>query len=176
MKKRIGIILTVILSCTLGVGITLALLSSVSRPVVNTFTIGEVSISLDESTGTNYKMIPGVTHEKDPSITVHKGSEACWLFFKIEKSVDFDDYVTYLIAQGWTPLDSDPSVYWRSVPATSDDCVFHLLLDDKVTIKDTVTEQKLASLSRVPTIKFYAYAIQSEGIDSPTIAWQNVSQ
>ena len=176
MTKRTIVILVIFLLTLLCVGATYAVLSSVSRPVENTFTSGKVEISLIESSDQSYKMIPGVTHKKDPRVTVHSGSEASWLFFRIEKTSDFDEYMYYTIADGWTPLDTQSGVYWRSIPYTDSDMSFPLLLDDKVSIKDTVTEDKLASLSKHPYITFYAYAVQSEGISSPAEAWNIISE
>ena len=176
MKKRIAVILSAIALCAVCVGVTLAVLSGSSRPVVNTFVAGDISITLSESTGASYRMIPGVEHKKDPYITVKTGSEPCWLFFRAECSAGFDEYMSYEIADGWTQLEGVDGVYFREVSGASADLDFQIIRDNRVLVLDTVTEEKLASLSKDPTLKFYAYAVQSEGVASASAAWQSISQ
>ena len=105
MKKRVWIsILAVVLLLCCGIGGTLAWLSVKTASVQNTFTVGDIDITLAETTGTSYKMVPGNTLTKDPKVTVKSGSEACWLFVKVEKSENFDTFMTFAIADGWTEL------------------------------------------------------------------------
>ena len=62
---------------------TMAYLTSTDT-VTNTFTVGKVEIKLDETDVTNpngprvkansYKLMPGTTYTKDPTVTVLKGS------------------------------------------------------------------------------------------------------
>ena len=102
MNKRNILIIVVSLTSILALaaGVTLALLTSISGPVENTFTLGEISISLDETTGNTYDMIPGTTVAKDPKVTVKRGSEDCWLFIKLDKSTGIDSYLSYGIDEG----------------------------------------------------------------------------
>lgn len=96
--------LVLVIGC--AVGGTVAWLVSSSDPVVNTFTYGDINITLGETTGADYKIIPGVDISKDPKVTVTKDSEACWLFVKVEKAGTFvANKVTYSIADGWTKGD-----------------------------------------------------------------------
>ena len=75
--------LSVILCCAIGG--TLAYLWDKTTTVTNTFTYGDINITLAETTS-EYKMIPGKTIAKDPYITVDSDSEACYLFLKVEES------------------------------------------------------------------------------------------
>lgn len=70
-----------------AVGGTIAWLTATTEPVVNTFTYGKIKIELTETTGTEYKIIPGVNISKDPKVTVKADSEACWLFVKVAEKV-----------------------------------------------------------------------------------------
>ena len=73
---------------------------------------GDVTLTETEE---EYKMVPGYTIHKDPKTTVVKGSEECYLFVKVEKSANFDSYMTYEMADGWTALEGVEGVYYREV-------------------------------------------------------------
>lgn len=76
---------------------TMAYLTA-SDEVTNTFTVGSVAITLDEAevdeNGTpvepaarvksnEYKLMPGHTYTKDPTVTVEKGSESSYIRMKV---------------------------------------------------------------------------------------------
>ena len=87
-------------------------------------------------------------------------SETCYLFVKVEESPDFDTYMTYDMAAGWRPLDGTDGVYYRVVETDSQkDQVFSVLENDKVTVSEEVTEEKMAQAGK-PTLTFTAYAVQ----------------
>ena len=172
-KKKLKLILiTVLCAVLVTAGTTVALLSSIAGPVENVFTIGDIELSLSETTGTSYQLIPGSVIKKDPVVKVGSGSEDCWLFIKVTKTKDFDDYVTCRVADGWTHLNGD--VYYRSVAKTSVDEKFQILADDVITVKDDLTEEIMSSITVAPKITFKAYAIQSYSIGSPNDAWYQI--
>ena len=177
MKKKliIGIIAAVLLlSCT--VGATLAWLIDETETVTNTFTYGDINITLDESENLDLKMIPGKTITKDPVVTVKGGSEACWLFVKIEKSANFDSFMTYATAEGWTALDEVDGVYYREVTSSADDQAFPVIAGNQVTVSEEVTKEALTALTpeTAPTLSFTAYAVQKDGIDTAADAWAKI--
>ena len=174
MKKTLLTILCTVLVCSCVMGATLALIMDKTETITNTFTIGSIDIDLTESTGTSYKMVPGATIAKDPKVTVKNGSEACWLFIKVEKSTNFADFMTYAMAEGWTELEA--GVYYRKVEATTADTPFAVLDGNKVTVKSEVTNAMAAALTTdtYPTLKFTAYAVQlTDGTTefTPAAAW-----
>ena len=126
-------------------------------------------------------MVPGYTIEKDPTVTVEAGSEACYLFVKVEESENFDTYLSYEMAEGWTALDDVDNVYYREVAASEDNAHFSVLKEDEVQVKDTVTQDQMASLSddNYPTLTFTAYASQlykdANEKFAPAEAWNNVN-
>ena len=148
---------------------------AVSNPVENTFTVGNVQITLTETTGDQYKMIPGVAVDKDPTVTVKAGSDACWLFVKIEKSPNFDAYMSFLTEDGWNMLAGEDGVYYRQVAATSWDMAYHVLRDNHVNVKDTLTEEQLKAVTLNPTLSFRAYAIQQTGFSTAELAWNELN-
>lgn len=94
MKKKLLIMsVAMVLVCAFAVGMTIAYLTSTDE-VVNTFTVGNVRIKLDEAAANpdgsliedtprvkanSYKLIPGHTYNKDPMVTVLSGSESSYI-------------------------------------------------------------------------------------------------
>ena len=182
-----GLVLVLALALIVGVagGATFAWLTAKTDPVVNTFTYGDINITLEEKTGSNYKIIPGVDIEKDPKVTVKAGSEACWLFVKVEEEnwptltyVDGETTVRkvkYDIADGWTKGDGTnipANVYYREVAANAAAQEFPVLKDNKITVSDTLTKIDIKDISTIkPKLSITAYAIQKDGMDSAVKAW-----
>ena len=103
-KKSIALVLSLALVVVCIIGGTLAWLTANTDPVTNTFTTSDINITLEESKDLNLKMIPGWTITKDPKVTVTAGSEKCYLFVKLDKSENFDRFMSYEMAEGWKPL------------------------------------------------------------------------
>lgn len=166
---------TLLIGCAIGG--TVAWLTDKTTAVTNTFTYGDINIELTETTGENYKIIPGVDIAKDPKVTVKANSEACWLFVKVQESGTFvADKVTYSIADGWTALAGQTGVYYREVGATTADTDFAVLKDNKVTVSDTLTKEDIKSITTNPTLTFTAYAVQKDGFDTTAAAWAEASK
>lgn len=167
-KKSATLVLAILLVLVAAVGGTFAWLTATTAPVVNTFTTSDIDITLTETPVTpayEYKMVPGYTISKDPKVTVLAGSEKCYLFVKIDKSTNFDSFLTYSIATGWTQGDgtSIPSnVWYRTVDATSSDQLFEVLSGNALTVLSTVTKANMNALTAdtLPKLTFTAYASQ----------------
>lgn len=176
MKKKTFIIaLCLALVVAFAAGGAIAWLTATTGTVTNTFTVGNIDIDLTETT-TDYKMVPGNTIAKDPKVTVKAGSEACWLFVKIEKSANLDTFITYAVADGWTALTGVDGVYYREVAATTADTSFDVLAGNTVTVKDTVTKENMDGLTAetYPTLTFTAYAVQSANVATAAEAWAKI--
>ena len=174
MKKSIALVLALVLVVGGVVGGTIAWLTDETQAVTNTFTVGNIDIDLTETTGENYKMIPGKTLDKDPKVTVKAGSEDCWLFVEITESANLDDFITYAPAAGWTELEA--GVYYREVAASDADQEFAVLEGDEVTVDGGVTKAMMDAITEKtqPTLTFKAYAIQKEGFATAALAWAEV--
>ena len=173
-----GLVLVLALALIVGVagGATFAWLTAKSDTVVNTFTYGDINITLEEKTGSDYKIIPGVDIKKDPLVTVLAKSEACWLFVKVEEEGTFvADKVTYSIADGWTKGDGTnipANVYYREVAANDANQEFSVLKDNKITVSDTLTKIDIKGiLTTTPKLSITAYAIQKDGMANAEKAW-----
>ncbi len=176
MKKKVLSIVAVVLVLCCAIGGTLAWLTDKTDPVVNTFTVGDINIELTESENLNLKMVPGNTITKDPKVTVKANSEACWLFVKVEESSNFDSFMTYEMANGWTQGDGTKipaNVFYREVAATTAATDFSVLKGDSVSVMNTVTKADLNALtqSTFPTLTFTAYAVQKDNVATAADAW-----
>ena len=118
MKKSLLLVLCALALITASVFGTLAYLTDTAQ-VLNTFTVGNVSIKLDETKvnpdgtsvdgddedtepdrteeGNKYHLIPGMSYIKDPTVTVLQGSDAAYVRMKVTVT-DFAD-VKALIAK-----------------------------------------------------------------------------
>lgn len=175
-KKTLALVLALTLLVAGVVGGTLAWLTDQTDEVKNTFTVGDINIGLTETTA-DYKMVPGNTIAKDPTVTVKANSEACWLFVQVTESTDLKDFITYAIAEGWTALPGVDGVYYREVPASAADQTFSVLAGDAVTVKSDVTRTMLETAKTdAPTLTFQAYAIQRDHFATADAAWAEVSK
>ena len=170
--KTMVLVLAVMLIVGATIGGTIAWLQDTTDSVVNTFTYGDIDIDLAETTK-DYKMIPGNTIAKDPTVTVKADSEECWLFVKIEESDNLDDFISYTVADGWTALEGVDGVYYREVDADEADQTFAVLKDNKVTVLEDVTKTMVNGLTEetYPTLTFTAYAVQKANIATAAEAW-----
>lgn len=175
-RKSIALFISISLVLVGVIGVTIAWLISQSEPVNNTFTVGNINITLDESkvgadgkipSGTNnrtqnnaYKMIPGYVFDKDPVVTVKANSEPCWLFVKIEESggvvtlknvaepTNFDSFLSYGIADGWNELPGEENVYYRTVEQLkSTDQPFYIIRNNQITVNPSVTKEMMDKLT-----------------------------
>lgn len=182
MKKKLFIsVVAVALVACFAIGGTLAWLTAETKPVVNTFTVGDVNIDLTEETTGPYQVIPGKDITKDPVVTVKPDSEACWLFVKVEESANWPDYmagdvrkINYAIADGWTALEDVPGVYYIKVDAETAKSghEYAVLAGDKVTVSGTLTKDEIDKITEDFTLTFTAYAVQQYCISTAADAWK----
>lgn len=186
MKKKV---LTIIMAAVLIIGCsvagTLAWLKDSTDTITNTFTLGKVDITLKESTGNSYKMVPGVSVSKDPHVIVKAGSEDCWVFVEInEVNNTFNDstqkFITYTMNDNWKKLKD--GVYYRKVDSKNEDQTFYLFgegeNDSFVNVNENITKDDLSELDTeaYPQLKITAYAIQSAGFDNAEDAWNELGK
>lgn len=197
--KTISLLLAVVLLVCGAVGGTLAWIID-SKSVTNTFTYGDINITLDEAKtnedgqpideqgnvvtdltkadrtegedGNQYKMIPGSSYTKDPTVTVLKGSEACWLFIEITEVNDAGSFLTYSVDAAWTQLSGSTNVYYREVAESDADQPFNVLTGKQVTVSGDVTKEALKSIgTKYPQLTFTAYAVQKDNVTDAATAW-----
>lgn len=197
-KKALAILLSLVLVIGCVAGGTLAWLTATSNEVNNVFTTSDIGVTLEESDDLNLKMVPGWTITKDPKATVTTGSEDCYLFVKVEKSANFDDFMTYEIADGWNKLPNTDGVYYMvfdSKDAENENEMgvpYSVLANDQVLVSQDVTKEQMnafdtdkdGSLSdeekkALPNLSFTAYAVQLYSTNgtkfSAEAAWAMIS-
>lgn len=136
---------------------TLAWLTS-SAEVVNTFTVGKVSIALDEADvdeygepvpgadrvmGNEYRLIPGNEYVKDPTVTVKAGSEAAYVRMLVTinkystlKAIFGDNFLPQNYVEGWDSETWVPSGTY--VDQNADTVTYEFRYYDKAQDKHTV--------------------------------------
>ena len=176
MKKKIVLsVLMTVCILAVGIGSMIAYFSSITGPVTNTFTVGQVGLSLNETTGGSYQMVPGATVEKDPVVTVERGSEECYVYVKLEWRGGLENHVTYELADGWINLGGIDGVYYRQVDRTAVNMNYHVLKNDCMVINSDLTEDTMATIApNTCQLIVTAYAIQTLGIESPADGWVNL--
>ena len=181
-----GKYLVLLLACVLlvigVVGGSVAWLTARTTEVKNVFSSSNIGVELKESENLNFKMIPGWDITKDPKAWITEGSEDAYLFVKVEESANFDSFMTYEIADGWTALTGVDGVYYRQVTSTQmgEESAFTILKDEMVTVKGDVTKELMTALDFTqPTLTLTAYAHQLyQSQNQPfdvTIAWNNLN-
>lgn len=192
MKKTLTVLLALVLVIAMSVAGTMAYLTSTTDTVTNSFTVGNVAITLDEAKvneygeldasatdrvkANTYKLIPGHSYTKDPTVHVAAGSEDCWLFVQVvngisglEAATVTDGYKTIadqMTANGWTAVTDATNVYAYNtkVSAGANVVVFNQFKIAGGADVSTVTENTQI------TIK--AYAVQADNFASAAAAWE----
>ncbi|MBQ7860408.1 MAG: hypothetical protein IJ347_09800 [Faecalibacterium sp.] len=200
MLRKVLLTLTLVMVVAMvTVGGTIAWITDKSGAVTNTFTVGDINIDLKEqpykandnkldesitkeahwqqwvTSISDYKMIPGRVLPKNPTVKVDGGSEACWLFVKVQETNNPAAYMTYSVdtsANEWTALEGEAGVYYREVEASTANQFFTILTDNQVTVKYDVTKEQLNAIgNNKPVLTFTAYAVQKENVTSAADAW-----
>lgn len=199
MKKKILVAcLCVALAVLTIAGTTLAYLTS-QDTVTNTFTVGNVSITLDEAKvnpdGTlvykedgqtladrvdsnTYKLIPGHTYTKDPTVHVDANSENSWIFVKVENGISVFEAVTVaggytaiagqITANGWTALVGVENVYYKEY--TTKTVQDNLAVFQNFQIADEANSNSNWENFN-GTVTVTAYAVQKDGFNTASDAW-----
>ena len=179
-KKGLAMVLALVLLAVCAVSGTLAWLTAKSDVVTNTFTTSDIKVELTETNET-YKMVPGYDIHKDPKAKVLAGSEECYLFVKLDKSQNFDTFLTYEMAEGWTLVPSETNVYFRKVLTADIGTAYSVLANDQVTVSGDITKEQMNAFTTatLPKLTITAYASQlykSAGVEfTAAEAWNNIA-
>lgn len=192
MKKSIALVMMAVLLVAASVMGTLAYLTSTDT-VTNTFTVGNVKITLDEAKvdeygkaiegadrvkENKYKLIPGHAYTKDPTVHFAAGSEASWLFVKVENgiaNIEADKKIAdQIIDNGWkalTGVTGVDGVYYKQVDANTSAAAKDYLVFETFKLDGEADVSKYANAA----VKVTAYAIQADGFTTPDAAWAKFS-
>ena len=187
-KKTLLMSLAAVLLVAAGVFGTLAYLTSQSEVVTNTFTVGTVDITLDEAlVGENgkeiegegaervpansYKLIPGTSYDKDPTVHVTAGSEDSWLFVELNNTlkefIEVEEIENQMIKNNWVLVDEEKGIWRQEAQVTAG--IDYVLFKNFTVKSDVEKDAKPEDL----TVK--AFAIQAENLEDPAEALKKVS-
>lgn len=192
MKTRTKALLLTLCAALLVCATVLATMAFLTDTdsVKNTFTVGNVAITLDEAkvdlygkvdgtdrvTKNNYKLIPGKTYTKDPTVTVATGSENCYLFVKVENNIanalisentaTEDTIATQMEENGWLLLNEGSNIYYQADAKEAGETA---VVFNNFTVSSDVID---LSTYDGKTIIVTAYAVQADGFNSATEAWE----
>ena len=211
-RKLRTVLLTVCCAALLvcvTIGATVAYLTSTDE-VVNNFTVGNVQIKLDEAAantdGTlvenadrvkanSYKLLPGHNYNKDPMVTVLKGSESSYVkmtvtfsnasqldaIFAPDGGADMTSIFNGYDSANWiymgntedTVANTRTYEFWykETVAAPNADVALDALFDS-ITVPGTIDNDQLATIKGM-TITVNAYAIQADGFNDAADAWSH---
>lgn len=207
LKKILTLACCAVLLVCISVGATVAYLTSADE-VVNTFTVGAVKINLDEAKvdvngepvdpaqrvkANNYKLMPGHTYTKDPTVTVIAGSEPSYVKMTVtfSKAKELDaifaaagganmtsifngyDSANWLDKGNTEDASANTRTYefWykETVSAPTADVALDALFDS-ITVPGNITNAQLDTIKDM-TITVNAYAIQADGFGTADQAW-----
>lgn len=193
LRKILLTICSAMLLVTLSVGATFAYLTS-QASVTNTFTVGNVKITLDETdvddstadadrdTANTYKLYPGQTYVKDPTIHIDDASEKAYLglVITVSNTADADAFFAkYDITKVLEGLSTNNSEWKVASNTVANDVRTYVLIkstiisgstEDIVLFKNIkvpseATNEEIALLNDVQ-LGITAYAVQAEGFNS----------
>lgn len=189
--KAIALTLCAVLLVVASVMGTMAYLTS-KDTVTNTFTVGNVSITLDEAKVTeygvevpdagrvkanSYNLVPGHTYVKDPTVHVAANSEGSYVFVKVENGLSAyettnNTIATQITTNKWTALEGQTGVYYKTVDKSAEAQDF--VVFSSFTLSDTANNVNGWANLASSNITVKAYAIQKDGFADAVAAWDAV--
>ena len=212
MKRILVTLVAAVLLMAVTVAGTLAWLTSTSKPVNNTFVVGDVKIELDETKVTydkkknywmsvegrtqenEYKILPGVQIDKDPTVHVLANSEDCYVRTIVsvtyskeadtwfaEKQIDPLTWVTwnnswikpaapYKVEETETTVTRLYEVRYNAIVALNKQDTPLAPVFTKITIPEDLSNTDIALLANFK-VDVIAHAIQSDGFANADEAW-----
>lgn len=186
-KKVLVTLLAAVLLVGCTIGGTLAWLSASTDQVENTFTVGEIKITLTETFNTKSsdslssndkwvgKIVPGGKESKDPKITVQAGSEKCYVYALVENNMKIDNdivVVPNIDTAKWIVVATNGNKtlyrYATIVDASSDDVPCQVFTEVSYD-GEKITETNIATLAQY-TITVDAFAHQYDNISGFSVA------
>lgn len=158
-------------------GGSFAYLRSTTEEKVNEFQTNKVVATLEETTGSNYKIIPGTSEKKDPTVYVDNTVDA---YVFVEVTDKTQGLVHYEIADGWQKLAEAENVYYQVVKAGgTGENGLAVLKNNTVTYDKALENSDMldsdGKLKAGVTLTFNAYAIQVSGFENDIAGAYNIA-
>lgn len=168
---------------------TLAYLTAETQEITNTFTVGQVALTLDEAPVNEYgeevdgarraqnayKLIPGNSYKKDPTVHVTGNSENSWILVKVTNGISAleaadNTIASQITAKGWLPVDGTNDVFYQEYTKQATDKDYVVFESFKIA-NDANTKEAWANPGVVTVI---AYAVQKANVATAKEAWDLV--
>ena len=182
LRKFLMLLASALLLVSVTVGATVAYLTAQTQVVTNTFTVGNVALTLDETivdeygvaitgegagvtiSGNAYKLIPGHTYTKNPTVHIGATSEDGWLFVKVVNGIaaieaEGNTTIAKQMETNWAVIDATKGIYaYKNVVTKSQNVpVFgSFTIAGNADVKDYTDD----------TITIQAYLVQADGFES----------
>ena len=197
LRKLLTLVCCAVMLVCVTVGATVAYLTSTAS-VTNTFSVGNVTITLDEqdvktdgTVDTNtrvnantYHLLPGHSYIKDPTVHVDDESEDAWLFVKVENGIaDIEtDYVVTTTNEDGEPVENVKGTIeeqmtalgWTKVAGQTNVWAYKEIVnaeDDIIVFEGfKVDGSKDVANYTSAQVKITAYAVQADGFETAAAA------
>ena len=192
-NKALLLTLCAVLLVAASVMGTIAYLTS-HDAVVNTFSVGSISMSLDEQDVDNstpgeddrdkanaYHLLPGHTYVKDPIIHIDVNSEDAWIFVKVENGIaayeaatvtdGYTSIADQITANGWTALEGVTGVYYKEYTKNQTDKDLEVFANFKVADNAEIVDGWANITADTHKINVTGYAVQKDGFQTALAAW-----
>ena len=189
MRKSQKLMITSIMVAVIAmvtVGPTMSWLSATTDPVVNTFAGGAIALQLDESQvdangkkmadaprvkENRYKYMAGAEMDKDPTVTVLKGSEECYVFLLVENELNEKFSINY-DTDSWLKFAEADSktiyAYKETVDAYKSEKDMELPpIFTQIDISSDLSETDITELGE-RKLSVTAFAVQASNMDANT--------
>ena len=195
LRRALLLVASAVLLVCVSVGATLAFLTDDTAVVTNTFSVGNVKITLDEApvdlygvvdgttrvTQNDYKLIPGHEYTKDPTIHIIAGSENCFVFVRVVDEIadiQADKTIAAQMAElGWKALPTDlkdakgdpidaTNIYYKEAAVAAGTDGTDVKVFEKFKLKGDADVAAFAG----KTITVQAYAVQADGFNGSATA------
>lgn len=200
LRKLLTLVCCAVMLVCVTVGATVAYLTS-QDSVVNTFTVGKVGITMDETDvdengvaiegadrvdNNEYKLMPGHTYTKDPTIHIEDTTEESYLALTVAISnadktdalfgtgtgVNITDILVGLDLNKWeisSSVTNNVRTYILIAKNTIKGGDADIVVFNQVKVPGTITNAQLDTLNNT-TMTINAYAVQKDGFTSANAA------
>ena len=166
---------------------------------IGTLELEEEADQITTTEGHQFIVIPGVDITKDPKVTYTPTTEDgtvpvdAYVFVELtgigqnkwawnataaqyEIKSGNNVVLSFKIADGWTAVPNVSDVYYKTSTGTTGLTDDPIIKDNKITVSHLITEDDVEIVATAADkLTFTAYAIQQQGFDTVTAAWNEVS-
>ena len=195
MNKKV-VTFTVAMVLLLGVtlGVTLAVLMDDTETLTNVFVAGDIGdLTLAETTGPQYTVVPGETSAKDPAVTFVSSNVPAYIYVLIPdgwnvsgQNVTMDltvgeetitGAISFDVASDWMPVTGATNLFYiasETFDADADNTI-GFISGNTVSYSEELTQEFLENYqnTNVAELPLTAYAVQQAPYNDPLAAWND---